>query len=78
MDTKLWFKGKHEARPHVQHAEYDPGLDTQKVNEIALRENAHIANVYYPLESGHVVRGTYLRRIGRRDNERCWECSSPA
>lgn len=65
-------------KPHVQRTCYKPYLDTQKLSEIALHGKVHIARVYYLLMSGHTVTDTYLKLIGRRDSEQCWECNLPA
>lgn len=65
------FKTKHELRPHRQQARYNPSLETESPGGAALREMAHKAQIYYQLKLGHTVTGTFLKRVGRRDCDRC-------
>lgn len=52
-------------------------MGTQKLDKVALRENAHIARIYYQFKLRHAVTGTYLKQISRRYTDQWWECSSP-
>lgn len=36
-----------------------------------LGKAASIAKRYFELKSGHAVTGTFLKRIGKRDSDRC-------
>lgn len=73
-----WFMTKHEARPNMQRVRYNPDLCTQKLDEVALHEKAHIVRAYYQLKPGQAITGTFLKWIGRRDSHRYWECRSTA
>lgn len=75
-EARHWFKTKHEAQPYTQRARYDPSLDTQGPDAEALGEAASTARRYFQLKSGHAVTGAFLRRIGKRDSDRCWDCTS--
>lgn len=68
-DVKYWFKTKNEARLHIQRVRYDLGLGTQKLDEVAVLEKAHVARVYYKFKSGHTVIYTYLNGISWKDND---------
>lgn len=75
-EAKKWLKRRHEARPYTQRALYYLSLNTQGPDTGSLSEDASITRRYFQLKFGHAVMDTFLKRIGKRDSDKFWDCLS--
>lgn len=67
--VKYWFKTKYEMRSNIQRAWYNTSLDTQSSNKVVLWKRAYMTCIYNQLKSGHAIKGTFLKVIGKKDSD---------
>lgn len=71
MKGNHWFKAKYEFKLHTQHAHYNSSLDNELLDTEALREGSSTIRRYFQLKSEHTVTGTFLKRIAKKDINKC-------
>lgn len=53
-------------------------METQGSDKTAMRRQTHISQRYFQLKMGHRLVSTFLKIIGKRDSDRCWDWDSMA
>lgn len=75
-EANYWFRSRHEGPCPIQLSYYDSPLEMQGPDEAAFWRQAEVLHWYFHLQLGNTVTGTFLRNIGKRESNLCWECYS--
>jgi ribonuclease HI len=65
---KEWLEEKCHGKPNYRLT------DKRGMDQIAAKRPKGVALRYFQLKTNHAMTGTHLKRIGRRESERCWFC----
>jgi hypothetical protein len=75
LDTQQWLFNTQKQRLKHQEEFQEKPISSLTTNRAIFQATKRLSSQFFQLKIGHAITATYLKRIQKLDNTRCWWCS---